>query len=68
MDPEGDGERKKRMRDNGERIYEGLMGREKMQKLEEENIPPKEADFPWENDNYKLSNLVNNLLPKDIGA
>ena len=56
------------MRDNGERIYEGLMGRERMQKLEEENIPAKEADFPWENNSYKLTNLVNNLLLKDNEA
>ena len=56
------------MRDNGERIYEGLMGRETMQKLEEENIPAKEADFPWESNNYKLTNLVNNVLLKDNEA
>ena len=56
------------MRDNGERIYAGLMEREEMQKLEEENKSPWENDFKLENDKYKLSELVTNLLPKDNEA
>ena len=50
------------MGDNGERIYAGLMEREDMQKLEEENKPPAEKEFRCENDSYKLSNLVNEML------
>ena len=46
------------MGDNGERIYAGLMEREEMRKLEEENQPPMENDFLWENDKYKLPNLL----------
>ena len=50
------------MWDNGERIYAGLMEREDMQKLEEENKPPAERAFRCENDKYKLSALVNEML------
>lgn len=50
------------MRDNGERIYAGLMEREDMLKLEEENQLPRETDFRVENDKYKLSKLVNELV------
>ena len=56
------------MRDNGERIYAGLMEQEDMQKLEEENRSPQENDFQLESDKYKLSELVTNLLPKDNEA
>ena len=50
------------MQDNGERIYAGLMELEDMQKLEEENQPPIEKDFLWENDKYKLPNLLAALI------
>ena len=50
------------MGDNGERIYAGLMEREEMQKLEEENKPPVEREFRCENDKYKLAALVNEIL------
>ena len=56
------------MGDNGERIYAGLMEREEMQKLEEENQPPIEKDFLWENDKYKLPELVEILLRESKGA
>ena len=57
------------MRDNGERIYLGLMEQEDMHKLETENEPPREADFGLENNEYKLSNLVEKLMVKkaDMG-
>ena len=50
------------MRDNGERIYAGLMEREDMGKLEDENQPPAEMDFRRENNKYKLPTLVNELV------
>ena len=50
------------MRDNGGRIYAGLMEQEDMQKLEEENKPPAERAFRCENDKYKLAALVNEML------
>ena len=56
------------MRDNGERIYEGLMEREDMLKLEEENRPPIEKDFRWENEKYKLPELMEMLLRASKGA
>ena len=49
------------MGDNGERIYAGLMEREDMQKLEEENKPPAERAFRCESDKYKLAALVNEI-------
>ena len=54
------------MRDNGERIYAGLMEREDMLALEEENQPPKEKDFLRERKKYKLADLVNSLLKPGI--
>lgn len=54
------------MRDNGKRIYAGLMELESMQKLEEENFPPQEKEFLCENNNYKLADLVHNLLLRDV--
>ena len=56
------------MGDNGERIYAGLMEQEDMQKLEEENRPPREVDFRWEDDKYKLPELVEILLRESKGA
>ena len=53
------------MQDNGERIYAGLMGQEEMQKLEEENRPPKETDFRRESNSYKLPELLEILLKPD---
>ena len=53
------------MRSNGERIYQGLMDREPMEELEKENVPPKEKGIPWENDKYKLVNLVAALVTDD---
>ena len=50
------------MRDNGERIYAGLMEREDMQKLEAENSPPQEEDFLWETEKNRLSQLINGLM------
>ncbi len=50
------------MRSNGERIYQGLMGREPMEELEKENVPPKEKGIPWESATGKLSQLVDGLL------
>ena len=56
------------MGDNGERIYAGLMEREEMQKLEEENRPPQETDFRWESNSYKLPELLEILLRASKGA
>ena len=53
------------MRSNGERIYQGLMGREAMEKLEEENVPPKEEDFRFELPDYNLCSLVKQLLAEE---
>lgn len=53
------------MRDNGERIYAGLMEREDMLALEEENRPPKEAIFRWETDKRRLFHLIDGLLIND---
>ena len=50
------------MRDNGERIYAGMMDREDMQTLEAENSPPEEGDFRWETDKNRLSQLINGLM------
>ena len=50
------------MRDNGERIYAGLMEREDMLKLEEENQPPRETDFRVENDKYQLPELLEKIF------
>ena len=50
------------MRDNGERIYAGLMEQDDMQKLEEENMPHQETAFRWENEKYKLPELLATLL------
>lgn len=49
------------MRYNGERIYAGLMEREDMLELEEENHPPHEADLKWEMGNNELEQLINKL-------
>lgn len=54
--------------DNGERIYLGLMERDDMQKLEEGHTPPRENDLRWENNKYKLSSLVDDLLAADKEA
>lgn len=50
------------MGDNGERIYAGLMERKEMHQLEEENRPPMERECRIENDKYKLSALVKEML------
>ena len=52
------------MKNNGERIYAGLMEREDMLALEEDNQLPQEKDFRRECNEYKLVKLVNDLLPK----
>ena len=49
-------------------FFAGLMEREDMHKLEEENSPPQSGDFLCENNNWKLSDLVHNLLSKDSEA
>ena len=46
------------MRDNGERIYCGLVEKEPMEKLEEENMQPNEAELSWEHDNRQLPELL----------
>ena len=56
------------MNDNGERIFLALMEREPMEELEEENVPPKEKGIPWENNKYKLANLVDDLLAQGSEA
>lgn len=56
------------MRSNGERIYQGLMGREPMEELEKENVPPKEKGIPWENNKYRLVNLIDDLLAQGSEA
>ena len=51
--------------DNGERIYLGIMETKTMQKLEEENHPPQEEVWRWENNKYKLSSLVADMVSAD---
>lgn len=53
------------MRSNGERIYQGLMGREPMEELEKENVPPKEKGIPWENARSSLIPFLDALLAEE---
>ena len=46
------------MRDNGERIYWGLVEKEPREKLEEENMQPEEAAIRWEHNDRQLSELL----------
>lgn len=55
------------MRDNGERIYWGLVEKEPMEKLEEENIQPKEAALRWEHNNSQLPELLMTLSKEAKG-
>ena len=53
------------MRDNGERIYRGLIEAEDMQKLEEENTSPQETDFCLERTGRELPDMIGELLSGD---
>ncbi len=56
------------MSDNGERIFLALMERAPIERLEEDNVPLKEKGFHWENNKYRLANLVNDLLAQGSEA